>query len=232
MSKSIRFSAIAAAATLLAAGSAFSQTVKNGTFDGPDEYAAGGNNLIADWQSTGYVSTRFIDSLNDQFGTNSVSIPASPGGSLHSTVVQAWFISGSHPTLSQSISGLTIGNQYTVSFDDLVSNRSADAINGAFSWSVSLGGETHESTGIAIPKAWGSSDWLHNTISFTATSTTEVLKFLANSTIGVAPEPIFLLDNVSISNTTVAAVPEPETYALMLAGLGLVGFAAKRRKAI
>ena len=28
----------------------------------------------------------------------------------------------------------------------------------------------------------------------------------------------------------VAAIPEPETYALMLAGLGLVGFAAKRRK--
>jgi len=29
----------------------------------------------------------------------------------------------------------------------------------------------------------------------------------------------------------VAAVPEPETYALMLAGLGVVGFMAKRRKA-
>lgn len=28
----------------------------------------------------------------------------------------------------------------------------------------------------------------------------------------------------------VTAVPEPETYALMLAGLGLVGFAARRRK--
>lgn len=30
---------------------------------------------------------------------------------------------------------------------------------------------------------------------------------------------------------TVAAVPEPETYAMMLAGLGLVGWAARRRKA-
>lgn len=29
---------------------------------------------------------------------------------------------------------------------------------------------------------------------------------------------------------TVAAVPEPQTYALMLAGLGLVGFVARRRK--
>lgn len=29
---------------------------------------------------------------------------------------------------------------------------------------------------------------------------------------------------------TAAPVPEPETYALMLAGLGLVGFAVRRRK--
>jgi hypothetical protein len=35
------------------------------------------------------------------------------------------------------------------------------------------------------------------------------------------------MDNV---NSSVTAVPEPETYALMLAGLGLVGFAARRRK--
>jgi len=31
-------------------------------------------------------------------------------------------------------------------------------------------------------------------------------------------------------NTPVTAVPEPETYAMMLAGLGLMGFAARRRK--
>jgi hypothetical protein len=36
------------------------------------------------------------------------------------------------------------------------------------------------------------------------------------------------IDNVSL---TVTPVPEPETYALMLAGLGLLGFAARRRKA-
>lgn len=29
---------------------------------------------------------------------------------------------------------------------------------------------------------------------------------------------------------SVAAVPEPETYAMLLAGLGLIGFAARRRK--
>jgi hypothetical protein len=30
---------------------------------------------------------------------------------------------------------------------------------------------------------------------------------------------------------SIAAIPEPETYALMLAGLGLLGFVARRRRA-
>ena len=37
--------------------------------------------------------------------------------------------------------------------------------------------------------------------------------------------------NGTLSGLTVSAVPEPETYALMMAGLGVVGFMAKRRKA-
>jgi hypothetical protein len=36
------------------------------------------------------------------------------------------------------------------------------------------------------------------------------------------------VDNINLS--IAAAVPEPETYALMLAGLGLVGFAARSRR--
>ncbi|WP_334108142.1 PEP-CTERM sorting domain-containing protein [Methylobacillus sp.] len=40
----------------------------------------------------------------------------------------------------------------------------------------------------------------------------------------------FKLDANGLLTYTVAAVPEPETYALLLAGLGLVGFAARRRK--
>ncbi|WP_295990568.1 FxDxF family PEP-CTERM protein [Rugamonas sp.] len=35
------------------------------------------------------------------------------------------------------------------------------------------------------------------------------------------------LDNVRLT----AAVPEPETYGMLLAGLGLMGFIARRRKA-
>jgi hypothetical protein len=37
---------------------------------------------------------------------------------------------------------------------------------------------------------------------------------------------------VSVAPVQIAAVAEPETYALMLAGLGLVGFMARRHKTI
>lgn len=43
-------------------------------------------------------------------------------------------------------------------------------------------------------------------------------------------EGSFFLGANGALNYTVAAIPEPEAYALMLAGLGLVGFAARRRK--
>jgi hypothetical protein len=36
-----------------------------------------------------------------------------------------------------------------------------------------------------------------------------------------------VLDNVTLT----AAVPEPETYAMLLGGLGLMGFMERRRKA-
>jgi hypothetical protein len=38
-------------------------------------------------------------------------------------------------------------------------------------------------------------------------------------------------DGVFTGALSVAAVPEPETYAMLLAGLGLIGFSARRRQA-
>ena len=38
------------------------------------------------------------------------------------------------------------------------------------------------------------------------------------------------VDQIRLGGASVAAIPEPETYALMLAGLGAVGFIARRRK--
>ena len=59
---------------------------------------------------------------------------------------------------------------------------------------------------------------------------------LANAVVGGAPAQFAGVDaglvTSSVTSVTVTAVPEPETYAMMLAGLSLVGFAARRRAAI
>ena len=47
----------------------------------------------------------------------------------------------------------------------------------------------------------------------------------------VAEGTMVAMDNITVNEAITAPVPEPETYALMLAGLGLVGFMARRRKA-
>ena len=49
-------------------------------------------------------------------------------------------------------------------------------------------------------------------------------------TIGVAISRASAGTSTGDLNLQVAAIPEPETYALMLAGLGAIGFVAKRRK--
>jgi len=73
-------------------------------------------------------------------------------------------------------------------------------------------------------------------LEFMGGSNTDGLPFcgISSSDCGDTVEPTtyiqaFRVGNVNLSE--VAPVPEPETYALMLAGLGLVGVVARRRKA-
>jgi hypothetical protein len=68
----------------------------------------------------------------------------------------------------------------------------------------------------------GNASVTHFTYDFTGGAAPTLLTF-ASSTGGSGGA---VLDNVSV-----AAVPEPESYAMLLAGLGLMGFVAKRRKA-
>ncbi|HUO44582.1 MAG TPA: PEP-CTERM sorting domain-containing protein [Burkholderiales bacterium] len=54
---------------------------------------------------------------------------------------------------------------------------------------------------------------------------TLLLRWVDDNAVNISADQIIGLNNVSI-----AAVPEPGTYALLMAGLGLVGFAARRRR--
>lgn len=56
-----------------------------------------------------------------------------------------------------------------------------------------------------------------------------VLNFSVAST-GIYTALVFAQGGIGPINLVIAAVPEPETAAMLLAGLGLLGFAARRRR--
>ena len=127
--------------------------------------------------------------------------------------------------LSQLINGLTIGTSYLLTFDFALAQQSGFVgANYDNYWQVGFGKATQNTTKLSIPDD-GFSGWKSATMAFTATSASEMLSFLARGTAPGAP-PFMLLDNVALN----AEVPEPATWTMLLGGLGLIGFMARRRR--
>ena len=71
--------------------------------------------------------------------------------------------------------------------------------------------------------AFNASNWTSFSINF-ASVNNETYRIVFGSSSGIAQ-----FDGVGVG-AAVVAVPEPETYAMMLAGLGAIGFLSRRRK--
>jgi len=126
--------------------------------------------------------------------------------------------------LTQTITGLTVGNTYDLSFAYAFSQQNGFDGDTIQNLTVSLGAISSTSPDYNLPShnfsGWGGFNAL-----ITATSTSEVLSFLAY---GNKPVPPFAL----VSNVSLTSVPEPATWAMMLIGLGGLGALARRRRAL
>jgi hypothetical protein len=136
--------------------------------------------------------------------------------------------------ISQSVTGLTVGQTYTFSmwlgtFNGPCAQVGFNRCSGPIEARATVGASSQTFT--HNPTAAGN-QWGNYTFNFAASSSTMLLLIegislpSGNAYIG--------LDDVSIVAATtpppMGTVPEPRTYALMVAGLGVVSLLARRRR--
>jgi hypothetical protein len=128
--------------------------------------------------------------------------------------------------VSQTLNGLTVGDVVTVTFDFAGAQQSGFTGATTEQLEVSLG-DQNDFTQVLQDPSHGFTGWQTESLTFTATSTSEALSFLAIGTPSGVP-PMSLLDGVSASQSP---VPEPGSLALLSTGLiGLGGFVRRRFK--
>ena len=129
--------------------------------------------------------------------------------------------------IEQTINGFVVGKTYTLTYYWGGAQQTGFTGSTTEQFIVSLGGAVIDTTAVLQNANHGFTGWQKETVTFKPTASSEVLSFLAVGTPDGEP-PFSVLDGVSIP----AAVPEATTWAMLLAGFGLVGFAARRRTAL
>jgi len=228
--------------------------VTNGSFEqGSAMYSTTQGGQITSSDLTGWTTSAC--QLNCGSGPNSLFMFLAASGTYNSTVysyvtngvdfqgttINFWSGPGVSPdggnaitqdagnelgALQQQISGLIVGDHYKLTFYQATMQAvDANATNSfTANWQVSLGGSTQNSASM-VNAAKGYTGWQQVTMTFTATSASELLSFLAISA-DVGQPPFVLLDGVTLYD-----IPEPTSLAALALGVGAV-FVARRRRSV
>jgi hypothetical protein len=232
---------VATLATLLTGAHALAtDLVSNGGFEmNTGNGQVGFNTSITDWamepsNAPGYTflfasGTGDTTGANGQFGSVSIWGPGngSANGLPASSPAGGYYIASDsafqQDAIKQTITGLTPGASYNVSFWWGAGQQNGFTGDTQSQWQVTLGTDT-QSTPFANVSSLGFSGWMFQTFTYTAEASTEVLAFFANGSPQVPP--LALLDGVSLQ----AAIPEASTWAMMVVGFAGLGFAAFGRR--
>jgi hypothetical protein len=217
--------------------------IVNGSFTGPAFSEALTHNpsffsfqevTLNGWTAEGYafVYTSPTASAN---GVSLISVTAPPLGENFVAIDPSYEGPGG---IEQTLSGLTVGDKYAVTFEYAGAQQSGFSGVTTEGWDVTVNGTLDANTQLTNPITVGNvgnshvhpafSGWFSDTFDFTASSTSELLDFLAEGGPNSTQPPFDLLANVSLTQVP-TQVPEPVTLSLF--GAGVAGaFAVRRRK--
>lgn len=213
----------------------FSQTTAGGAVVAQElDVASSTSTYLANWTSTGYNFV-FLPGTDAAGGAKQGSGTLNLWSSSNSSGANSW--NGQGPTsslnfiaadpayntgpITQTVNGLITGRRYALSFQWAAAQQTGFRGANTEGWTVTLGSQSLST--VTVNNAdQGFVPWMMMTMTFTATSTSELLSFLATG--GPTGFPPFAL----LSNVSMNLVPEPASA--LIWGIGAFGVLIARRR--